>query len=330
MIRPGLLLDVTDLDGLDAVVLDTRLTTTGPPGPEQYAAGHLPGAVYVDVDDDLAGPPGAGGRHPLPEPERFVAAMQRAGVRRGSTVVVYDAGPATAAARLWWLLRDYGHDDVLVLDGGLAAWTGRRPTGVHRDHRTVSPGDWTGMPGPPPHRRRRRGGRAAHARRPGRRARRRTVPRRDGAVRPGRRSRARRGERPAHRASPTTSAASCRTPALRARFDGAPRRRRDPPGRAGGGVLRLRRHRLPDDPRAPARRASTPRSTPAAGAAGSPTRRARWRPVPDPDHPRRAVCQRSRAAAARPISLVRSATNRDSGLRWSACTGHGARRRGRC
>ena len=49
--------------------------------------------------------------------------MRRAGVRRDSTVVVYDAGPATAAARLWWLLRDHGHDDVLVLDGGLAAWT---------------------------------------------------------------------------------------------------------------------------------------------------------------------------------------------------------------
>ena len=114
MIRPGLLLDVTDLDGLDAVVLDTRLTTTGPPGLEQYAAGHVPGAVYVDVDDDLAARPGTGGRHPLPEPHRFVAAMQRAGVRRGSTVVVYDAGPATAAARLWWLLRHYGHGAMLA------------------------------------------------------------------------------------------------------------------------------------------------------------------------------------------------------------------------
>jgi thiosulfate/3-mercaptopyruvate sulfurtransferase len=147
MIRPGLLLDVTDLDGLDAVLLDTRLTTTGPPGRAQYDAGHLPGAAYVDVDDDLAEAPGPGGRHPLPGPERFVAAMRRAGVRRGSTVVVYDAGPATAAARLWWLLRDYGHEDVLVLDGGLAAWTAAgRPLSTEAEE-PPAPGDWSGVPG---------------------------------------------------------------------------------------------------------------------------------------------------------------------------------------
>ena len=120
MIRPGLLLDVADLDGLDAVLLDTRLTTTGPPGREQYDAGHLPGAVYVDLDDDLAGAPGPGG---------------------------YDAGPATAAARLWWLLRDHGHADVLVLDGGLAAWVAAgRPVSTEPS-RPPLPGDWTGVPG---------------------------------------------------------------------------------------------------------------------------------------------------------------------------------------
>lgn len=147
MIRPGLLLDVADLDGLDAVVLDTRLTTTGPPGREQYDAGHLPGAVYVDVDDDLAEPPGRGGRHPLPEPARFVAAMRRAGVRHDSKVVVYDAGPATAAGRLWWLLRDFGHEDVLVLDGGLAAWAASgRPVSTDPTP-APTPGDWSGVPG---------------------------------------------------------------------------------------------------------------------------------------------------------------------------------------
>ena len=146
MIRPGLLVDVADLDSLDALLLDTRLTTTGPPGREQYDAGHLPGAVYVEVDADLAAAPGAGGRHPLPEPDAFVAAMRRAGVRRDSTVVVYDAGPATAAGRLWWLLRDYGHDDVLVLDGGLAAWAAAgRP--VSTETVAPPPGDWSGVPG---------------------------------------------------------------------------------------------------------------------------------------------------------------------------------------
>ncbi len=147
MSRPGLLLDVADLDRLDAVLLDTRLTTSGPPGREQYDAGHLPGAVYVDVDDDLAEPPGPGGRHPLPEPERFVAAMQRAGVRRDSTVVVYDAGPATAAARLWWLLRDYGHADVVVLDGGLAAWAAAGRQVSTEPVTPPAPGDWSGVPG---------------------------------------------------------------------------------------------------------------------------------------------------------------------------------------
>jgi thiosulfate/3-mercaptopyruvate sulfurtransferase len=146
VIRPGLLLGVDDLDGLDAVVVDTRLALTGATGRERYDAGHIPGAAYVDVDDDLAAPPGDRGRHPLPDPERFVAGVRRAGISRGSLVVAYDDGPGIAAARLWWLLRDYGHDDVLVLDGGLAAWTGSgRPASTEPTH--PEPGDWDGRPG---------------------------------------------------------------------------------------------------------------------------------------------------------------------------------------
>jgi thiosulfate/3-mercaptopyruvate sulfurtransferase len=145
MLRPGLLVGVAAIP-TGAVLLDTRLALTGPSGREQYDAGHLPGAAYVDVDADLAEEPGDGGRHPLPTPERFVAAMQRSGVRRGSTVVVYDAGPATAAGRLWWLLRHYGHDDVLVLDGGLAAWTASGGP-VSAVPVVAAPGDWTGRPG---------------------------------------------------------------------------------------------------------------------------------------------------------------------------------------
>jgi thiosulfate/3-mercaptopyruvate sulfurtransferase len=145
MMRPGLLVDVDSVPE-DAVLLDTRLTTAESPGRERYDAGHLPGAAYVDLDDDLADPPGPGGRHPLPSPGRFVSAMQRVGVRPGSTVVVYDDGPATAAARLWWLLRYHGHPDVLVLDGGLAAWTAAGRS-VSTEVVWSAPGDWNGSPG---------------------------------------------------------------------------------------------------------------------------------------------------------------------------------------
>jgi thiosulfate/3-mercaptopyruvate sulfurtransferase len=145
MLRAGLLVDVDSVPS-DAVLVDTRLALTGPTGRERYDAGHVPGASYLDLDDDLAAPPGPGGRHPLPHHDRFVTAVRRAGISRGSTVVVYDEGPGTAAARLWWLLRDHGHDDVLVLDGGLAAWTAAgRP--VSTEPVAPEPGDWTGEPG---------------------------------------------------------------------------------------------------------------------------------------------------------------------------------------
>ena len=131
-------------------LLDVRYRMGGPGGPDEYAAGHLPGAAYVDLDADLASPPGAGGRHPLPEPAVFEAAMHRAGVRGDRPVVVYDDWSALAAGRAWWLLRFHGHGDVRVLDGGLAAWVaegGELATGeVHPE-----PGDFTvsgeaGMP----------------------------------------------------------------------------------------------------------------------------------------------------------------------------------------
>ncbi|HUY62135.1 MAG TPA: sulfurtransferase [Candidatus Dormibacteraeota bacterium] len=86
-----------------------------------YAAGHIPGAVFIDLDRELAGPPGPTGRHPLPDPAAFAAAMRRAGAHPTSTVVAYDAGTG-AAARLWWLLRAAGHRRVAVLDGGFAGW----------------------------------------------------------------------------------------------------------------------------------------------------------------------------------------------------------------
>jgi thiosulfate/3-mercaptopyruvate sulfurtransferase len=113
------------LDRLDEiVVVDTRHYNDGRSGRAAYDAGHIPGAVFVDVDHDLAAPPSpAAGRHPFPTPEAFAAAMERAGIGDGDTVVAYDDAGGAFAARLVWMLRVTGHRAAL-LDGGLAAWTG--------------------------------------------------------------------------------------------------------------------------------------------------------------------------------------------------------------
>jgi thiosulfate/3-mercaptopyruvate sulfurtransferase len=104
------------------VLLDVRWALTGSPGRADYEAGHLPGAVFLDVDTDLAGPAGPGGRHPLPDPAALQAALRGAGVRTAAPVVAYDAADGSVAARMWWLSRWAGHPEVAVLDGGIAAW----------------------------------------------------------------------------------------------------------------------------------------------------------------------------------------------------------------
>jgi thiosulfate/3-mercaptopyruvate sulfurtransferase len=128
--RPdGLLITAGDLAAAlrgaqPPAVLDVRWRLGGPPGAESYRAGHIPGAVFADLDRDLAGPPGGpAGRHPLPEAGAFQAAMRRAGISADRPVVVYDDADSTAAARAWWTLRYFGHRDVAVLDGGDRAWT---------------------------------------------------------------------------------------------------------------------------------------------------------------------------------------------------------------
>ncbi len=109
------------------VLLDVRWTLAGADR-DAYRAGHLPGAVFVDLDADLAGPPdqahGTQGRHPLPEPAVLQVVLRRAGVHDGTPVVVYGQQDASSAARAWWLLRWAGLTDVAVLDGGYRAWTG--------------------------------------------------------------------------------------------------------------------------------------------------------------------------------------------------------------
>jgi len=105
-------------------LLDVRWKLGGPPGPEAFAAGRLPGAVYVDLDTELAGPADpAAGRHPLPAPEEFERAARSWGLNDGDPVVLYDDAGLLSAARLWWLLRWAGFDgEVRLLDGGLSAW----------------------------------------------------------------------------------------------------------------------------------------------------------------------------------------------------------------
>ncbi|MGW3245142.1 sulfurtransferase [Streptomyces sp. NPDC001070] len=129
-----------------AALLDVRWQLGGPPDRPAYEAGHLPGAHYVDLDTELAGPPGAAGRHPLPDLAVFTAAMRRAGVGPDRDVVVYDGGLGWGAARAWWLLRWAGHERVRVLDGGLAAWTAAGLP-LETDVPADEDGDFTAAPG---------------------------------------------------------------------------------------------------------------------------------------------------------------------------------------
>ncbi|HEX2354912.1 MAG TPA: sulfurtransferase [Micromonosporaceae bacterium] len=152
--RNDLIVDVAELATALAgpeppTVLDARWRLGGPPGRAEYGASHLPGAVFLDLDAGVCGAPGAGGRHPLPDPGSLQEVLRAAGVRAGHPVVVYDAGDGQAAARVWWTLRWAGHDQVRVLDGGYAAWVnagGRVTVGEPEPERgdvTVRPG---GMP----------------------------------------------------------------------------------------------------------------------------------------------------------------------------------------
>ena len=128
-------------------LVDVRWTLTGPPGRDAYEAGHLPGAVFLDVDTDLSSTPGPGGRHPLPGASELQATLRSAGVRPTTPVVAYDAADGSVAARAWWLSRWAGHPAVAVLDGGVAAWraaglpvTTDRP-GQHAGTFTVQPAE---------------------------------------------------------------------------------------------------------------------------------------------------------------------------------------------
>ncbi|MGH3342609.1 MAG: sulfurtransferase [Carbonactinosporaceae bacterium] len=152
------IISVAELDAALAgvappVLLDVRWRLGGAPGLDSFRAGHIPGARFVDLDRDLSGPPGPGGRHPLPETAAFQAAMRRSGVSDDRDVVVYDEDDASAAARAWWLLRYFGHRAVRVLDGGYRAWAGSgRPVTSPGRHPVSdpAPGDFSARPGAMP------------------------------------------------------------------------------------------------------------------------------------------------------------------------------------
>ncbi len=152
MTASGPLIDTAALAGLLAgadrpVLLDVRWRLGGPPGAASYRAGHVPGATFTDLDTDLADPPGAAGRHPLPAAARFQAAMRRAGVSAGTAVVVYDDVAGTVAARAWWLLRYFGHRRASILDGGFPAWVAAgKPVGT-AEPPAAAAGDFTAVPG---------------------------------------------------------------------------------------------------------------------------------------------------------------------------------------
>lgn len=107
----------------DVHICDIRWDLTdSTKGRNTYRQGHIPGAVFVDLDADLSAPPGVSGRHPLPRIEEFAATLGRIGVGPATRVVTYDDVSGQIAARLWWMLRSIGHEQVQVLDGGLRSW----------------------------------------------------------------------------------------------------------------------------------------------------------------------------------------------------------------
>ena len=133
------LIDVTELHRRPdpPTILDVRWTLGGG-GRAAYQAGHLPGAVFVDLDTILAADPTTGaGRHPLPDPGVFAGALGRLGIGEDALVVAYDDAGGAVAARLWWMLRAVGQD-AAVLDGGIAAWTGPLERGPGADRPTVA------------------------------------------------------------------------------------------------------------------------------------------------------------------------------------------------
>lgn len=123
-------------------VFDCRHDLANPAlGEQQYLEAHIPGALFAHMDRDLSAPTtGSNGRHPLPEPRAFIAWLGRQGLKPTDTVVCYDGASGAMASRLWWMLRWVGHEQAMVLDGGLAKWQREgRPTTAEVPQVTAAP-----------------------------------------------------------------------------------------------------------------------------------------------------------------------------------------------
>lgn len=119
------LLEARVADGSKLVVMDCRFWLMEPErGLASYVEGHIPGAIFLDLNQDLSSPVQEhGGRHPLPDPEKLASRLTAAGVTRTSPIVAYDDQGGSGASRLWWVLQWMGHEgDVRLLDGGIGAW----------------------------------------------------------------------------------------------------------------------------------------------------------------------------------------------------------------
>ncbi|MBS7661320.1 sulfurtransferase [Pseudomonas lalucatii] len=148
LITPAALALRLEQDG-PPLILDCRFALDDPSyGQRSYAAGHIPGAQFADLEQHLSGPvrQGVTGRHPLPDPKVLLERLRQWGLRQDSQVVLYDDGPGAFAARAWWLLAWLGkRDGVYLLDGGLKAW---HKAGLGLSHEQPDPvrGDFSGEP----------------------------------------------------------------------------------------------------------------------------------------------------------------------------------------
>ncbi|NOU81897.1 sulfurtransferase [Paenibacillus sp. LMG 31459] len=125
----------------EQAIIDCRFTLGKPEaGRESYEQEHIPGAVYLDLELDLSSPVGIhGGRHPLPDPEMLAARLTKLGIGNDSRIVAYDDESGMNAARLWWLLRYLGHEQVFILEGGFSQWkAGKYPVTDHQPVRVPS------------------------------------------------------------------------------------------------------------------------------------------------------------------------------------------------